>query len=560
MQSIKLYITILLISLLLAACSHERNEIMLLHLQQLDSVLDYNPEAIKDSLQQINISDLSQSNRVYHNLLKTIADDKTYFDFTSDSLINDVEKHLHRHQMGSEFHIRSLIYQGIVRYRMGVTDSTVFLPLKEAEKLYANLESTNPKIGYMLYYHLGSIIEDNGNAKHATNYYKKTLQMAEAEKNPSHVFDCTLVLFWNQMRVEEHDTAEYYLNQLEKHPGKSVNEEYYFLNAQSAYLNSQDRNAEALEINKKRVNLAPKLKGKPEIFKLYYSISDDYLKLNQPDSALLYIEKSVNHIADSNYVLNYKLYEKAAQISERQNNYVAANDYRKKSMDFRNKTISQEKNTTILELEKKYNHAEAENKVIKEKAKNRIYILFVSILLVMLLALYNHLKDKKKRSLLIINSINKEKEAQELRSKLLEHEAESLRTEYEKKELTNELYNQMLNQFFKLENELRDIADKSRLSNPDFADKIEELRNTMSKNLIESFAEKITHKQFAILTGISLPDNISKSELLMLFLISCNITNKELAIVFRTTPPSIRSRKHLLKNKMIELGADTSFF
>ena len=153
-----------------------------------------------------------------------------------------------------------------------------------------------------------------------------------------------------------------------------------------------------MEINKKRVNLAPKLKGKPEIFKLYYSISDDYLKLNQPDSALLYIEKSVNHIADSNYVLNYKLYEKAAQISERQNNYVAANDYRKKSMDFRNKTISQEKNTTILELEKKYNHAEAENKVIKEKAKNRIYILFVSILLVMLLALYNHLKDKKKLS------------------------------------------------------------------------------------------------------------------------------------------------------------------
>ena len=110
--------------MLLAACNRERNEAMLLHLQQLDTVLDDNPEAIKDSLLQINPADLSQSNKAYYNLLKTIADDKTYFNFTNDTLINDVEKQLHRHQKGSELHIRSLIYQGIVRYRMGITDSS----------------------------------------------------------------------------------------------------------------------------------------------------------------------------------------------------------------------------------------------------------------------------------------------------------------------------------------------------------------------------------------------------------------------------------------------------
>ena len=560
MQSLKLYTTILLMLLLFAACNHERNEAMLLRLQQLDNVLDDDPEAIKDSLLQINPTDLSQNNRAYYNLLKIIAGDKTYFDFTSDSLINDVEKQLHRHQTGSELHIRSLIYQGVVRYRMGVTDSTAFLPLKEAEKLYANLKPANLKIGYMMYYYLGKILEKNDNDKHAVDYYKKALQIAEVEKNMLHIFDCALTLFWNHMKIKDQINVEHYLKKLEEHPDKSIDEEYFFLNALSAYFHSQNRYEEALEINKKQVRLAQQIREDPEIFKLYHSISHDYLNLNQLDSALLYIEKSINNIVDSNYVLNYLIYEKAAQISEAQNNYIVANDYRKKAMDFRNISVAQETNTTILELEKKYNHAEAEKRVIKEKAKNRFYILLVLILLILLGTLINYLKQKKNRNKLILNSVNKEKEAQELKSKLLEHEAEKLRIEYEKKEMTNELYNQILNQFFNLENELRKIGDKSKISNPDFSEKIEKLRKTMSKNLIESFAKKITHKQFTTLTGTSLPDNITNPELLMLFLITCNLTNKELAIVFRTTLSSIRSRKHLLKNKMIELGADTSFF
>ena len=554
-----LFLTVILLPLLVA-CHGKRDEAMLLRLQQWDKALDDNPEAIIDSLRQTDPADLSRANKAYYGLLKTIADDKTHAGFTSDSLINETERQLRRHQRGSELHMRSLIYQGIVRYRMGATDSTVFVPLKEAERIFMNHADQDPKIGYMMHHYLGKILEKNDNATQATSYYMRSLQMAEMEKSSSHVFDSTLALFWNQMRVNGQSNAELYLKQLEDHPNKSADEAYYFLNAKSAYLHSQKRHEEALEVNKKRTRLAPRIREKPEIFKLYYSISHDYLNLKQLDSAMFYIKKSMENTPDSNYVLNHLIYEKAAEISEVQNNYIAANEYRKKSIAARSKSITQEKSTDILELEKKYSHAAAENRVIKEKAKNRFYILLVLILLILLAALTNHLKQKKKRNKLIINSINKEKEARELRCKLLENEAENLRMEYEKKELTNEFYNQILNQFFELENELRAIADKSKLSNPDFADKIEELRNTKSKKLIDSFAEKITHKQFTTITGISLPGNITKSELLMLFLINCKLSNEEISIIFRATPASIRSRKHYLKKKMIESGADNPVF
>lgn len=550
---------ILYLIMLLSSCHSSQDELMLARLKQLDTLIENNPEDVRDSLLQITPSKLSRYNNAYHGLLKTISDDKTYVEFTSDSLINETEKYWQRHQKGSELHIRSLIYQSIVRYRMGIKDSTAFVPLKEAEQLYNNLNKPKSNVGYYMYYYLGKTLE-NDNVKQATDYYKKALQLAEKENEVLHIFDTTLALFWNQMENREYNNANIYLEQLEKNLTDNIDEQYYFLNAKSIYLNTQHEYEKALEINKKRIQLLSQVKEKTEIFKLYYSIADDYLSINQLDSAISYIEKSIEHIPDSNYILNQLIYEKAAEISEIRYDYISANNYRKKLLDVKNKTISQERNTTIVELEKKYNHATSENKIIREKAKNKLYFSIIILLILTTIVLINHLNQKKKTSQSKILAIRNEKIAEELKHKLLENESKNLRIENEKKELTNELYNQMLSHFFELENELRKIVDKSRLTNPDFADLIDGLRNTMSNKLIDSFADKITHKEFTSLTGVTLPTDITNSEFLMLFLINSKLSNKEMSIVFKTTPSSIRSRKHLLKKKMSDSGADISFF
>lgn len=103
-------IIICLCLLFTVSCSRERDEGLYSRLFQWDALLQEQPEAIRDSLVTLRPGELSQANRAYYGLLKTIADDKTYVDFTSDSLINSVESYFHEQAFGSNHHIRALTY------------------------------------------------------------------------------------------------------------------------------------------------------------------------------------------------------------------------------------------------------------------------------------------------------------------------------------------------------------------------------------------------------------------------------------------------------------------
>ena len=69
-------------------CRQERNNADTAKLAQFDSLLSVQPEAALDSLELIETDNLNKYNKAYHQLLEVIAKDKTYFNFTSDSLIN----------------------------------------------------------------------------------------------------------------------------------------------------------------------------------------------------------------------------------------------------------------------------------------------------------------------------------------------------------------------------------------------------------------------------------------------------------------------------------------
>ena len=156
--------------------------------------------------------------------------------------------------------------------------------------------------------------------------------------------------------------------------------------------------------------------------------------------------------------------------------------------------------------------------------------------------------------------LEEEKRKTETDKKLAEARANILHLEVEKQHLTMNVYNMMLHQFFLLEKQLISLADKTRKTKPDFSDFIDEVRTSMNKNLIDGFAKNMSETKFHELTGITLSSKINKSELLMLFLTYCGVSNKNLAVVFRTTPESIRSRKNQLKNKLLSLNISTSFF
>lgn len=122
------------------------------------------------------------------------------------------------------------------------------------------------------------------------------------------------------------------------------------------------------------------------------------------------------------------------------------------------------------------------------------------------------------------------------------------------------IYARMLAQFFLIEKRLRSLANKERSKKPDFADFIDQLLKSMTKNLIDNFTRDISSEKFEELTGITLPRSINKSELLLFFLIFCGIPNRDIAVLLKTSTASIRTRKSLLKNKLKEAGIDISFF
>lgn len=130
------YILICFISLFILSCNREEDRDVMSKLSRWDLQLNDNPYSIMDSLEAIDVSNISQSERAYYNLLLTIARDKTYYDFTNDSLISKSEEYYNSNKINNNNHVRALMYQGIVRTRMGVKDSTSYLPLRRAETIF----------------------------------------------------------------------------------------------------------------------------------------------------------------------------------------------------------------------------------------------------------------------------------------------------------------------------------------------------------------------------------------------------------------------------------------
>src|SRR5690606_32936451 len=108
-------------------------------------------------------------------------------------------------------YIRALAYQGIVRTRLGVRDSTVYEPLREAGRLLLSMQNQNPSLGYLINYFLGNVNYNNRNYASADEYFRRTLDYAREERDSIHLFDTYLALYWNEMIQQKLDKGKLYL-------------------------------------------------------------------------------------------------------------------------------------------------------------------------------------------------------------------------------------------------------------------------------------------------------------------------------------------------------------
>ena len=481
---------------------------------------------------------MSRFNKAYYGLLKTIADDKTFIPFSSDSLINETEKQLHRRHKGSELHIRSLIYQGIVRYRMGVTDSTAFVPLKEAERLYTNLQPPNPQIGYLMYYYLGSTLEHNDNDEEADSYYRKALQSAENERSEKHVFDAYMALYWNEIINDNLTAGKNYLDSLEKFTDISVDATYFRLNAKGVFFELEGNYEAALNTIKECLTLLPDVKTSVRESGLYYSLSKIYRNIQAADSAMHYGLQAIEHTKDTLYQHNYLLFENVADIAETRGDFETANHYRKEAAKNYKRAAEQTNKTQVLELEKKYNHAAAENKALKARVVTRTMYAVTLILLAALAMVITLWRRYRKTAQL-------EKNHATIKLMLLEQQTE------EKRRMISIVLS-YLNLHASVHNQILDFTNITRAKDSRLADRFDDLlrnnRLKFNETTQHVFTDDFISNTLGITQGMEI---LNPSDRLLLFMLAIKAENENIAALLNTTSTNLKSRKSYLKRKIM---------
>lgn len=556
MQLVRFIISFLIVILLVSSCSKKAEDMKtFMTLSYWDSIIDSIPQIVSDSLKTIEVDDLNRSNRAYYNLLKVISDDKTYVNFTSDSLINTITNYYQTHDPKNPNLIRSLAYQGIVRTRLGVRDSTVYEPLREADRLLNLMSEPDPSLGYFINFFLGNIHYNNRNYHSANHHFNKTLKYAHLEKDSIHLFDTYVAHFWNEMQQKNVDKGKQYLDSLSGFYNKLTGKDYFILNAQSFYYDITGDPLTALDREKAKLSLYTTQDEKIDLSRVYYNISNRYVGLELLDSAMLYAQMAIDIIEDTSYVYNHMYFENVANIAEHQKNFVYANDYRKKASEAYKKSISGRLDTQIAELEKRYDLTEAENEALRVRQQSlRIVIGALLLIIVLIFILVYAQKVRRATQMKLLQAENKMKH-QEMQAVLM-------RMEEGKRKWLLLLYSNISDRLTFLQGEFEKLTQKYVSSQPKVYKEMQQILKNTDTDL-RYINKTLSPDDETFLSYTHLKDEkgvLNENEKMILMLLSCDADNRQLATFMNTTVESIRVRKSQLKKKMIENDLDISIF
>ncbi len=536
--------------LVLMSCNRTKDRELMSRLNQWDLQLDANPNGVLDSLEHVNTSNLPRSLQAYHSLLLTIARDKTFYDFTSDSGITQAVKYYSNSNSESDNYVRSLIYQAIVRTRMGITDSTVYIPLRRAKSTFEGMKKQNPQTGYMLNYFMGNTYLDNDDATSAEKYFNDALKYAQIKNDSLYIFDARMALYWNNISRNELAEAKTNLDSIKTFLELFPDKDMYILNAQSYYYQIINEPYNALECDKRQLALIKKQDIDFDPSKLYYSISRKYISLNQLDSARVYGKIALEHNTSLNKKENFLFYENLADIETVQNNFELASDYRKEALEGYKSSINDRIGSQIKEVEKKYDLSVAENKLLKARQRSIFWALattIVILLFVVAIVLNRRVRQATEQKMLILRH---EADRRELEAKLLADDANKMGW-------LISIYSYLSERLSNLQDNFSDLSQRYISSNPKVYEKMNSILYDTSLELKDMYSE--THpndETFTLYTGLNIESaaNFNDNEKMMLMLLASKASNKQIATFMNSTIESVRARKSQLKRKMINHG------
>ncbi len=517
---------------------------MTLRLTRIDTLLHATAAAAYDSLEAINPHLLRQPNRAYYQLLHTIAADKLYQPFYSDSLISEVVDFYETRPL-SDNYLRALLYQGIVRLHLELPDTVMHEPLKKAESiLLAHPEAASLRTATRIFFYLGRMNQDHSNFDRANFYYGEAVKYAQRAGDDEGVVAGSLAMFWGYLRQNDFDKALSLLNQLDKMKNISAELRFDIINARGAYFLTTREYRKAIAAYKQLEDLTTHSKRTPSLSKLYFSLATLYEKINQPDSTLYYARKAATHISgDREQDNSYRVYYGLGNLAQRLNKPgLAATQYRD-AYKLLIESVDAKTEKRIYELEKKYDMARVEGNALRAKQRHTGMMAIMAVgILVLLLLLYTFRQQLRQKHLVLENQNLKLKAAEE----------ESRYNQFAKQQSENllALYRFLARGQANVRERLERLSMKYVIKDQALYETLQ-AELTSLKDEFTAQMEELANSE--LLNLYKIPDTIelSATERIILLLIYCQTTAKENATLLGISADNYGVKKHLLKQKLM---------
>lgn len=402
-----IWITFILL-ILIPGCIDQYQKDLSTKLLKYDKNLVTEPNSVLDSLANINPDTLSKQNRAYYTLIKTIAQDNTSYQFESDSAILTAVKWFRKSKEYEKF-ARSLLYHGIVKYRINPADTTIYPILKQSDSIIQLTKIENSQTEALCYYYLANVNYNNRNYNTALKYLLKN---AEAMKQIEDL---------SNLAIAEMDLSRVYIlldsmKQAEKriHNAEVIINENHLNNLILDLYKLKNTFFIATKQKEKSIITAKYIYSLSGEVKIFSNLAISYNKPGYRDSAMFYVKKVISALQSKGEEVSYiQCLYYANLLQEAGNDKEAAKLYKQTFEEFEN-SIGLSEKKRILELEQKYNVAIREAKITQTESHKKILwmILFCSILLILSLFFIirqqkKYLKNEKKNIILKDESLFK---------------------------------------------------------------------------------------------------------------------------------------------------------
>lgn len=386
----------LIVSILLSACTSRQGEELLPELLQAEALMYTHPDSawtILNKMQRPSRSDKLQY--ATWCLLTTQAQDKNYIDHTSDSLINVAYDYFMKQD---DPHRKALVlnYEGRVNEDLqeAIEATQFYLQARDMAS-----QTGDYKLRFLIESNMGILYLYRSLYPQAEQAIKDAYTYAVEAKDSTYI-SSALSLFGRLYSVTEKMEASVAVYkeaaQLAEQMGddRSLSRAFGELAAVYREMSESDSSLKYL----KRAEFIDKKNAYEEISQTYLGVGDTYVNLGQYDSALFYINKSLEttniYTKRAAYMILYQLhekqkrYEKAIVCNNQYWNYTDSVELLKRSKD-------------IAEIQMKYDHEKLKNRNNQLAIEKSNLIKITLLTVIVLLCVITYLVYKSQRKLLL---------------------------------------------------------------------------------------------------------------------------------------------------------------